>query len=478
MHERVKSAPGTHLRLLCSWFLTVMLLWAGRDAWALDRFQVEGYLLPNGLQLLLKPGDERGHVSIRLVVGVGFDDFSCTDQELPHLLEHLLFSGIDERGEGGLEEQMQALGGEWNAFTSSADTTFVIEAPARNQRQVLDLLLAALTQTPIDENALESAKRIVEREDGGHHSHLQRLLDKQPQDSNASSQLAIELGLKCPERPEVADLTLEQVHDVRQNWYAPNNMSLIVVGGLDKLLPAYLERTWGALAAVEPSDHQDLRSVTHEAEAQRELTRGWLGDGAKVHLYFLEPVLETAHPATLDLLQSYLDWELYRELRLTHGLSYGPWVARESYGDSGLLSLNADVDQADLGETGLVLGQMIQRLRDDGVDAATFKRLKGLAIARQGWAAQGNIALADYYWGALADYADGRFSNPARQLGQVTLEDANTALRQLLSTPGYTRIEKPLLSYDELYQLACAVLIALVLLLLGLMAWRRRARKR
>ena len=90
---------------------------------------------------------------------------------------------------------MQALGGEWNAFTSSADTTFVIEAPARNQRQVLDLLLAALTQTPIDENALESAKRIVEREDGSHHSHLQRLLDKQPQDSNASSQLAIELGL-------------------------------------------------------------------------------------------------------------------------------------------------------------------------------------------------------------------------------------------------------------------------------------------
>ena len=477
MHERVKSAPGTQHRLLCLWLLAATLLCAGREAVALDRFQVEGYLLPNGLQLLLKPGDERAHVSIRLVVGVGFDDFSCTDQELPHLLEHLLFSGIDEHGEGGLEERMQTLGGEWNAFTSSADTTFVIEAPAHNQRKVLDLLLAAVTRTTIDKKALASAKRIIEHEDGGHHSHLQRLLDKPARDSDASSQLAIELGLKCPQPAEVADLTLAQVRDVRQNWYAPNNMNLIVVGGLDKLLPAYLERTWGALDAVEPSDHQDLRSVTHAAEPQAELTRGWLGEDAKLHLYFVEPVLETAHPATLDLLQMYLEWELYRELRLAHGLSYGPWVARESYGDSGLLSLNADVDRADIGQTGLVMGQMIARLRDNGVDAETFKRLKNLAIARQAWAAQGNVALADYYWGALADYTDGRFASPARQLTQVTVEDANTALRQMVGTQGYIRVEKPLLSYDELYRIAWAVLIGLALLLAGLIVWRRAKRR-
>ncbi|MBD8594524.1 insulinase family protein [Pseudomonas sp. CFBP 8758] len=477
MHERVKSAPGTQHRLLCLWLLAATLLCAGREAVALDRFQVEGYLLPNGLQLLLKPGDERAHVSIRLVVGVGFDDFSCTDQELPHLLEHLLFSGIDEHGEGGLEERMQTLGGEWNAFTSSADTTFVIEAPAHNQRKVLDLLLAAVTRTTIDEKALASAKRIIEHEDGGHHSHLQRLLDKPARDSDASSQLAIELGLKCPQPAEVADLTLAQVRDVRQNWYAPNNMSLIVVGGLDKLLPAYLERTWGALDAVEPSDHQDLRSVTHAAEPQAELTRGWLGEDAKLHLYFVEPVLETAHPATLDLLQMYLEWELYRELRLAHGLSYGPWVARESYGDSGLLSLNADVDRADIGQTGLVMGQMIARLRDNGVDAETFKRLKNLAIARQAWAAQGNVALADYYWGALADYTDGRFASPARQLAQVTVEDANTALRQMVGTQGYIRVDKPLLGYDELYRIAWAVLIGMAALLVGLIVWRRVKRR-
>jgi predicted Zn-dependent peptidase len=221
-------------------------------SFALDRFQVEGYSLPNGLQLLLKPGTERGHVAIRLVVGVGLDDFSCADKELPHLLEHLLFSGIDASGEGGLEERMQALGGEWNAYTSNADTTFVIEAPAKNQRKVLDLLLALLTQTRFDDNAINAAKQVVEREDGGHYSHLQRWLDRQDLGHTASNQLAVELGLKCPERAEVDYLTHEQLEKVRKDWYAPNNMTLIVVGDLDRLLPAYLERTYGALEAVNP----------------------------------------------------------------------------------------------------------------------------------------------------------------------------------------------------------------------------------
>ncbi|MFH7423085.1 insulinase family protein, partial [Pseudomonas syringae pv. tagetis] len=79
-----------------------------------------------------------GHVAIRLVVVIGFDDFPCQDKELPHLLEHLLFSGVDDSGEVGLEERMLALGGEWYAFTSYTDTTFVIDAPARNQGKVLD----------------------------------------------------------------------------------------------------------------------------------------------------------------------------------------------------------------------------------------------------------------------------------------------------------------------------------------------------
>jgi predicted Zn-dependent peptidase len=454
--------------------LLALLLFGSLPVVAQDRFQVEGYTLPNGLQLLLKPGTERGHVAIRLVVGVGLDDFNCADKELPHLLEHLLFSGVDDSGEGGLEERMQALGGEWNAFTSNADTTFVIEAPARNQRKVLDLLLALLTRTRIDEKALEAAKRVVEREDGGHYTHLQRWLDRQDLGHKASNQLAVELGLRCAERAEVEHLTLARVEQVRKAWYASNNMTLIVVGDLDRLLPAYLERSFGELEPVEPSVHEPLPQIRYSAVTKRNLIRGLAGDGAKLHWLFPEPVLEQQHDETFDLLKDYLDWALYRQLRLANGLSYGPWAEREVFGGVGFLSLNADLAREDLPKAEQVLEQLRGTLLKDGLDPESFVRIKRAAIAHQSWAVQGNSALADYYWGALGDYEEGRFANPAARLQAVSLEQANQALRELLKDPGYLRIEKPLLGDDELVW-GLGGLVVLLLVGIG-WRWKRRAR--
>jgi len=453
--------------------LFAFLVLTSLPSMAIDRFQVEGYVLPNGLQLLLKPA-EKGHVSIRLVVGIGFDDFPCPDKELPHLLEHLLFSGIDDTGEGGLEQQMQALGGEWNAFTSNTDTTFVIEAPAQNQRKVLDLLLNVLTHTQITQPNLDTVKRIVEREDGGHYSHLQRWLDKRDLGHSASSQLAVELGLKCPERPEVDHITLEQIEAIHDNWYAANNMTLIIVGDLDKLLPAYLERTFGQLNAVDPTEHPPLRSITEKADPERTLIRGALGDGAKLHLLFPEPDMGEQHDETWDVVKAYLDWALYSELRLSKGYSYGPWADREAFGDTGFLSLNADLDRDDVDAAVKSVRAMLERLRKEGMDPATFARLQQAAIAKEAWAAQGNSALADYYWGAINDYDDGRFDDPTKRLRGVSLDLANRALRQLLAQPGYLRVEEPLLSYDELYELGVALAVLGALLIV----WRWRVSRR
>lgn len=454
--------------------LFALALLGSFPSFALDRYQVEGYTLPNGLQLLLKPGTERGHVAIRLVVGVGLDDFTCADKELPHLLEHLLFSGIDTTGEGGLEERMQALGGEWNAYTSNADTTFVIEAPAKNQRKVLDLLLALLTQTQFDDNAINAAKEVVEREDGGHYSHLQRWMDRQDLGHTASSQLAVELGLKCSERAEVDHLTREQLQTVRKAWYAPNNMTLIVVGDLDRLLPAYLERAWGALEAVDPTDHLPLPEINATAAHERSLIHGFVGGSAKLHWLVPEPMLDEVPDEAFDLLKDYLDWALYRQLRLAHSLSYGPSAEREVFGGVGFMSLNADLERDDVAEAERVLETLKADLLKNGLDPDTFNRLKQAAISRQAWAVQGNSALADYYWSALGDFQDGRFADPAKELQGVTIEEANKAMRELLLQPGYLRIEKPLMNYD---QLLWAIAGILGLMLLALLAWRVHRRR-
>ncbi len=142
-------------------------------------------------------------------------------------------------------------------------------------------------------------------------------------------------------------------------------------------------------------------------------------------------------------------------------------------GGVGFFSLNADVERDNLGEAKQVLAELKAQLLKDGLDPATFARLQQAAVARQAWAVQGNSALADYYWGALGDYEDGHFSNPAKALQAVTLKDANQALQKLFEQPGYLRIEKPLFSYDQLLWLGAGLLGLIVLGLLGWRAWRR-----
>nr|BFE92675.1 hypothetical protein GCM10020185_32110 [Pseudomonas brassicacearum subsp. brassicacearum] len=258
------------------------------------------------------------------------------------------------------------------------------------------------------------------------------------------------MGLRCAERAEVERHTLARLEQVRKDWYAPNNMTLIVVGDLDRLLPAYLERAFGELEPVEPSPHEALPQIRYKAVTKRNLIHGLVGNSAKLHWLFPEPVLDEQHDETFDLLKDYLDWALYRQLRLASGLSYGPWTEREVFGGVGFFSLNADLSREDLPEAEQALEELRKRLLKDGLDPADFVRIKRAAIAHQSWAVQGNSALADYYWGALGDYEDGRFANPALHLQEVSLEQANVALRELLKDPGYLRIEKPLLSDDEL----------------------------
>ncbi|WP_165673594.1 M16 family metallopeptidase [Metapseudomonas otitidis] len=455
-------------------YLLCLLLLLGTPAHAFDRDQVEGYLLDNGLQVILKPTPNRGHVSIRLVVGVGFDDFACDEKELPHLLEHLFFSGLPGNGEADLEARMQALGGEWNAFTSDSDTAFVLEVAARNQRQALDLLLAILRETPLDEGRVAAAKRVVQREGGGRYSHLERLLDHHALGRGAHDQLAVELGLACAGRPSVEGLTLERLREVRDTWYGANNMSLIVVGDLDPRLPAYLDRRYGELPPVEVREHPALPTISTEAAPRLTLRKGLVGNGATLHWIFPEPLEDGTDYATLELLQDYLDWELYQQLRIRNGLSYGPWSDRHGYGGQNFTSLNADLEREDLDEAVQVLQDTTRRLREHGVDRTSFERLRRLAVDRQVWAVQGDVALADYYWGALGAYQDGRFESTAKAFAQVTPEQIDSTVRALFAEPGYLRIEAPLLTYEQL-----AWLLAALLALLALAGWwlHRRLRR-
>ncbi|MEH6365107.1 MAG: insulinase family protein [Pseudomonas marincola] len=436
-------------------------------------YRVEGYQLENGLQVLLKAVPGTGHVAIRLVVGVGFDQYNCAEKELPHLFEHLLFSGTDDSGEAGVEARMQALGGVWNAYTRDTDTTVTVEAPARNQRAVLDLMLANLTQSEPDSRKLAAAKLAVEHESGVNDSPLQHVLLEHNIGREAHQQIAQELGLACAQPATAADLTLQQVNGLRADWYVANNMTLIVVGDLDSRLPAYIDRQYGSLPAAELPAPRQQPEPNSNAQQRRQLISRLYGEDGSLAWMFSEPWLDHHDFETWELLRDYIDWQLYQQLRIKHSLTYAPFTEREVFSSSSFFSLNAKVQSKDLPKAEKVMRELLADLRKNGVDAEVFQRLQSAAVAEQSWAVQGASDMADYYWGALADYDGSHFADSRKSLQSVTVEDANKALSKLLDQPGYLRISKPLLNTYGVYWLSTALLL-LILILLGLAIWRRR----
>ncbi len=205
------------------------------------------------------------------------------------------------------------------------------------------------------------------------------------------------------------------------------------------------------------------------AERQRSLTTGLFGESAVLHWIFPEPA--EADGATLDLLQAYLNDALYTELRVRRELSYGPWSERTAWANQGFMSLNADVERDQEKVTQQALKDLVDKIRHDGLDPQRFARIQRVARAQLAWSTPGNSTLADYYWGALADFDDGKFPDEDKRLARVSLTQANDVAQQLFKDEGYLRIEKPLLDDDRVYPLSA--LVALLLAVLVGLALRR-----
>lgn len=208
------------------------------------------------------------------------------------------------------------------------------------------------------------------------------------------------------------------------------------------------------------------------AEARRTLLTRLFGEGAMLHWIFPEP--DDADPDAMVLLQAYMNDALYADLRVRRGLTYGPSTDRQVFANQGFFSLDADVERGDLPATEAALRELLDGIRQHGLDPGRFKRVQYAERARLAWSTQGNAALADYYWGSLADYEEGHFPDEERRLAKVRKQQVDTLAQRLFDGEGYLRIEKPLFDDDMLYPLLLAAgLLASGLLWFGLR--RRRA---
>ncbi|MFM7841375.1 MAG: M16 family metallopeptidase, partial [Nitrospira sp.] len=86
-------------------------------------------VLDNGVRLVTERMPSLRSVTIGIWVNVGSRDEVAGEEGFSHFIEHMFFKGTASRSALQISREMDALGGEMNAFTARETTTYYVKVP-------------------------------------------------------------------------------------------------------------------------------------------------------------------------------------------------------------------------------------------------------------------------------------------------------------------------------------------------------------
>ncbi len=215
--------------------------------------------LSNGLRVVLLENHAAPVVSWNLWANVGSVNETDEEAGLCHLIEHMIFKGTSRRPVGQIAKEVEASGGDMNAYTSFDETVFYINMSSRKMDVGLDILADAAADPTYDQEELTREKEVVVEE-------ISRAEDSPSQ--MVSQDLFTTLYHVHPYRRPIAGsretvrgVSRQHLMDFYRRWYVGSNLIFIGVGhfNIPDLLPK-IETLFSKIPAGSPPKQQIPRS--------------------------------------------------------------------------------------------------------------------------------------------------------------------------------------------------------------------------
>jgi zinc protease len=346
--------------------------------------EVHAFQLDNGMKVLVRRDQRAPVVVSQIWYGVGAIDEHRGVTGVSHVLEHMMFKGTDDLGPGEMSAIVSRLGGEENAFTSHDYTAYYQQVAAEHLGRMLELEADRMTDLTLAPTQFEREIQVVREE------RRKRVAD----DPRALTHERLRAAAypSSPTRTPVigwrADLAAMSVAETRrwyQQWYAPNNAALVVVGDVrPERVRALAREHFGDKKRRElparpaPSEIQP-RGVTR-VKVHAPATLAYRVMGWRV------PALTTVDDAeevyALDVLAGLLD--AGRSARLARNLVRGDAIASEAWAGYSPLSRSealftaggTPTSQHDVAALEKALRHEIEQIRQGNIGAAELERVK------------------------------------------------------------------------------------------------------
>ena len=127
---------------------------------------VEITRLSNGLTIVTDPMPELASAALGVWVDAGARGETRAQMGVSHMIEHMAFKGTRRRSARGLAEEIEAVGGFLNAYTSREQTAFHARVLQDDVALALDILADILIEPAFEQAELERERQVVLQELG------------------------------------------------------------------------------------------------------------------------------------------------------------------------------------------------------------------------------------------------------------------------------------------------------------------------
>jgi predicted Zn-dependent peptidase len=200
------------------------------------------YRLDNGLRVLVHEDRSTPLVALNILYDAGSRDERPSSTGLAHLLEHLMFSGTSRVPD--FDRQLQAAGGDNNAFTTPDITNYHMTIPAENIETGLWLEADRMTGPDLSRENVDVQKNVVSEEFNqrylnqpyGDAMHLLR-----PLAYKVHPYMWPTIG-KSPE--EIRSIDIEEIKAFFRSYYSPCNAIMSITGNITASRSLKLIKKW------------------------------------------------------------------------------------------------------------------------------------------------------------------------------------------------------------------------------------------
>jgi predicted Zn-dependent peptidase len=301
---------------------------------------VEVTKLPSGLTVVTETMPHLESVALGVWVKSGSRNEAEDEHGIAHLLEHMAFKGTARRSARDIAEQIENVGGEVNAATSTESTSYYARVLRDDMPLAVDILADILIESAFDEEELEREKSVILQEIGAANDTPDDIVFDKFSETAYSNQTIGRAILGTPE--SVMGFEPNQIRRYLARNYLCERMYVVAAGAVkhDEFV-AEVEKRFSGLPTqssvpqiIEPARYigGSIREARDLMDAQ--VLLGFEGKAYHARDFYCSQILA-------NVLGGGMSSRLFQEVREFRGLCYSVYAFHWGFSDTGIFGIHA-----------------------------------------------------------------------------------------------------------------------------------------